>query len=240
MSLPTPDRIPQVSVVIPVHNGEEFLADAIESVLAQTYPSYELIVVDDGSTDHTREIVQSYPGVQYLYQAQRGPAAARNRGIRAAHGEYLAFLDADDLWMPDKLSLQMKAFEMDPALEIVSGQIEQFASSAPETSAARTYAFPEQPIPGYSPIAILIKRTAIEKVGLFDEDDRSAEVIGWLVQTIESNANMLFLPELVARRRIHGKNISITDQQDKNRKMIQILKGSIDRKRTKGTTDSRT
>ena len=98
-----------VSVVMPVHNGQQFIRQSIESALAQIGCDVELIVIDDGSTDNTAEIVRSYGSqVQYVFQENAGPAAARNRGIAMAQHEWIAFLDADDLWQQDKLAIQLE------------------------------------------------------------------------------------------------------------------------------------
>src|ERR1043165_3045241 len=99
---------PLVSVIIPVYNGARHLRAALESVFAQTYRSFEVIVVDDGSVDESAIIAQSFPEVRYIHQTNCGVAAARNHGIEAARGEFLAFLDQDDLWTPDKLRLQIE------------------------------------------------------------------------------------------------------------------------------------
>src|SRR6266481_1321163 len=106
-----------ISVIIPTHNRAGLLQNAIESVLRQTYPVHEIIVVDDGSTDGTRTVVSKYennrPGstmvVRYIFQEQQGVAAARNTGIENSTGDWLAFLDSDDLWLPEKLSWQVRA-----------------------------------------------------------------------------------------------------------------------------------
>ena len=106
-----------VSVIIPAYNSENFIRRAIDSVLAQTHPAEEIIVVDDGSTDNTREIVQSYgPPVQYVHQANAGPGAARNAGIQAAKVEWIAFLDSDDEWLPEKLQVQLDLLKRHPDL----------------------------------------------------------------------------------------------------------------------------
>ena len=103
--------VPLVSVIVPTHNCGAYIGEAISSVLAQTYAAYEFIVVDDGSTDNTRAVLTPYWGrIQYLYQDSQGVAAARNAGIRHAQGELVAFLDADDVWFPTKLELQVQAF----------------------------------------------------------------------------------------------------------------------------------
>jgi cellulose synthase/poly-beta-1,6-N-acetylglucosamine synthase-like glycosyltransferase len=128
-------QMSKISVIIPTYNAAKYIREALDSVLAQTYPVHEIIVVDDGSTDNTRDIVKSYvrpktedqrpktlhptpltlhhnsTTISYIYQENNGPASARNTGIRAATGEYIAFLDADDLWLPEKLEKQMKLFE---------------------------------------------------------------------------------------------------------------------------------
>jgi len=107
----------RISVVIPTHNRAGLVQKALQSVLAQTYPVHEILVVDDGSTDGTREVVEGYSQssaspktpVRYTYQAQQGVAAARNRGVANSTGDWLAFLDSDDLWLPDKLDWQVRA-----------------------------------------------------------------------------------------------------------------------------------
>lgn len=111
----------KVSVIIPAYNGDRYLAAAINSVVEQTYQNYEIIVVDDGSTDHTAEIAQQYDNVvQYLTHSNQGVAASRNTGLAAAKGEYIAFLDQDDVFLPLKLALQVALLEQDPNLGIVN------------------------------------------------------------------------------------------------------------------------
>lgn len=224
-----------VSVIIPAYNAERFLGEAIVSVLAQTYRPIELIVVDDGSTDRTGEIARSYDRVIYIHQPNAGTASARNHGIRDSRGEYLAFLDADDLWLPAKLTLQMKSFADDEQLEIVSGYVEQFVSPADTSRDSGRYIFSSDPLPGYSSNAILIKRSAIERLGMFHEDYQSAESISWFAEILTKHPNLLMLPDVVTRRRIHGENVSLKMQQVKNREMLRILKRSIDQKRAKGS-----
>lgn len=119
-----------VSVVIPAYNAEKYLADAIHSVRVQAWSSLglepEIIVVDDGSTDRTSDVAKSFSGVRCLRQANGGIAAARNAGVKHARGTLLAFVDADDLWTADKLSLQVGELRGRPEASFVTGGIEQF------------------------------------------------------------------------------------------------------------------
>jgi glycosyltransferase involved in cell wall biosynthesis len=111
---------PLVSVVMPVHNGQAFLAQAVESVLAQTYQPIELIAVDDGSTDSSRDILASFGSqIRVVRQANAGVSAARNQGIAHANGDYIAFLDQDDWWLPEKVARQVQWFEADDHVGLV-------------------------------------------------------------------------------------------------------------------------
>src|SRR5208337_4612394 len=119
------DRL--VSVVIPAHNSRRYITQTLDSVLAQKHRPLEILVVDDGSTDSTTQLVSAYAReVRLIQQEQHGHPAARNTGIRAAAGEFLGFLDHDDLWSADKLELQLASFERDPSLDLVFGHIQNF------------------------------------------------------------------------------------------------------------------
>jgi glycosyltransferase involved in cell wall biosynthesis len=110
---------PLVSVIMSAYNAEAFIEDSIRSVLQQTYPRVELIICDDGSTDGTAQIIGKYPQVIYFHQNNQGQGAGRNNAVRKASGDFLAFIDADDTWLPEKLELQMPLFEKDPAVGAV-------------------------------------------------------------------------------------------------------------------------
>jgi len=115
-----------VSVIIPTYNYANFIGEAIGSVIAQTYKKLEIVIVDDGSTDNTREIVKHFiektkiVSISYVYQDNKGPSAARNAGIRQSSGEYVAFLDADDIWLPNKLQLQMDIISKDRSIGLIT------------------------------------------------------------------------------------------------------------------------
>jgi len=214
-------------VIVPVWNGERFLAEALASILEQTYTEFEIIVVDDGSTDGTPQIARSYPAIVYLRQDHAGTAAARNRGLQTARGDFVAFLDQDDLWVPDKLASQMAAFAEDPDLDAVSGLVQQFV----QPGHGRRYSFPGAPQPGYSTIALLLKADFIARVGGFLEEAQTAETIEWFARFLAAKPRLLFLQQVVAMRRIHGDNVSITQSEAKTHSMLLSLKRAIDRNR---------
>lgn len=127
LQTPNPMSDPLVSIVIPAYNSEKFIAETLESVFAQTYQIFEIIVVDDGSTDKTVEIIQSYGNKIRLYQqANKGPGAARNLGVSMAKGELLAFVDSDDIWVKDKLAQQVHRFRENPDLAILCGDFKRW------------------------------------------------------------------------------------------------------------------
>src|SRR5262249_36511811 len=149
-----------VSVIMPCYNGERYLAESIDSALGQTHPHVELIVVDDGSTDGSRAVAERYgERIQWTQRDHSGIAGARNHGIEQARGEYLAFLDADDLWSPDKLERQVSALEADRSLGIVIGDMEQFVSPELVGQLDSKVAFVEGAVAVRMPGSVLIRRS---------------------------------------------------------------------------------
>ncbi len=175
-----------VSVIIPTYNRADCIAGSIDSVLAQTYQNYEIIVVDDGSTDNTKQVLQPYVDnrhIQYLYQKNAGCAAARNTGIRASCGEWIAFLDSDDRWLPEKLECQVQYLH-ETRLEVCftntyfdSGDESENAITNPETRSATDRWIVTEPLdivttpnPFHTTLpSMLIKRGLLDKTGCFDE-----------------------------------------------------------------------
>ena len=127
--------MPTVSVIIPTYNRSNFILETLESVFAQTYSDYEIIVINDGSTDDTEDILKpliSSGSIRYLFQANQGESAARNHGIRLAHGRYIAFLDSDDLILPKKLEKQVEFLENNPEIGFVHSSFVRFNDSGEE------------------------------------------------------------------------------------------------------------
>lgn len=171
-----------VSVIIPSYNRRQRLVRALDSVFAQTRPADEVIVIDDGSDDGSAEMIaRDYPGVRYLYQQNRGVSAARNTGIRAASGDWIALLDSDDQWLPDKLALQLQALE---SAGMQAGGAEQVLVHCDEIWIRRGRRVNQMdkhsksggwifehclPLCAISPSAALIKKAVLLELGGFDE-----------------------------------------------------------------------
>lgn len=212
-----------ISVIIPVYNGAEFLPDAVASVRAQAYAALEIIVVDDGSTDHTAQVVQTLGnGIRYLYQPNQGPAAARNVGLAAAQGELIAFLDADDLWPVDKLAQQLPALAAAPETAIVWGctQICAYQGDASE--------FPPL-APEWFPLlgSTLCRRAVFQQVGGFEPTLRYAEDVDWFIRLREQQIVVQKLPAIGLLYRLragsmtHGKAIVELGLFDSIRRSLQ-------------------
>jgi len=221
-----------VSVIIPVHNGEAYLGEAIQSVLVQTLPADELIVIDDGSTDGTAAEAQRYGAkLRYVRQPHAGPGAARDHGIRIAKGDYLAFLDADDLWAPRKLELQMRAFEEEPELDLVFGHMDQFRSPELAPDVAATLVCNEVPTPSPLISCLLARRSAFDRVGALRTDLKN-DFVDWYVRARDAGLRMRTLGELVSRRRMHPGNFTRRNK-DLRQEYLHLLKMSLDRRRSR-------
>jgi glycosyltransferase involved in cell wall biosynthesis len=220
------DSAARVSVIIPVQNGVAYLGDALGSVLAQRRPAQEIIVVDDGSSDGSEELARSFPGVRCLRQESAGQASALNAGVTASTGDFLAFLDADDRWLPDKLQLQLAAFSSEPELEIVFGHARQFFE--PGVTSTRLGESPA--LPARLPSALLVRRAAWQRVGAFSSEWPLGGVIEWCARAEDCGLRSRMLDELVYERRVHGKNATLS-HPDAAREYARMLKGVLDRRR---------
>jgi glycosyltransferase involved in cell wall biosynthesis len=227
-----------VSVIIPVYNCEKYLAEAIESILAQKCRPIEIIVVDDGSTDGTAHVAKSFSDhVHYLYQSNRGCGAARNTGIKKAEGSFLAFLDADDLWVEDKLSRQIQVLGSDPGLDTIFGHVTHFYSADLDQSTREKVMCPSEIMPGYHAGTMLIRRESFLRVGLFNPDLQCGEFLDWFFRAKEKGFREILLPDVLMKRRIHASNMGIlkrtTQTDNTHADYVRVLKASLDRRRSK-------
>jgi glycosyltransferase involved in cell wall biosynthesis len=220
-----------VSVIIPVYNGDRYLAEAIESVLAQEYRPLEILVVDDGSTDESPRIARRFGSpVRCLAKPHSGLAATRNFGVAAAQGELLAFLDSDDVWLAGKLTRQVQELLTEPALDGVFGRMEQFVS--PELAPAIRERLQPKVVTLASPIpsSLLIRMAAYHRVGEQDSQWRVGEFMEWLLKAQAQGIRLRMLDDLVLRRRIHASNMGI-QERGRRRDYAEILLASLKRRR---------
>jgi len=216
---------PLVSIIIPVFNGERFLREAVESVLAQKYSPVEIIIVDDGSTDGTATVARSFPEtVRYLHQTNHGPAAARNRGIEQAQGNLIAFADADDLWPSHKLELQLPYLIRDSKIDIVLGRIQQVLLSETQAKEIGDPAF------SVNLGSAVIRRSCFERVGLFDETMRYSEDVDWFMRAREGAAAIMTIDAVTLFYRQHEQNMT-RGKSTSELNVLKALKKSLDRRR---------
>jgi glycosyltransferase involved in cell wall biosynthesis len=222
-----------ISCIVPVFNGERYLAETLDSMLAQTYRPIELIVIDDGSTDRTPKVLASYGDrLRFLRQDNAGPAVARNNGLNAARGEFVAFLDADDLWHPEKLSRQMVRFQARSELDLCIAMVQNFwiPELAEEEKRYRNHPL-SKPVPGYLTQTLLARRSTFEKVGHFNASLHHAEKTDWFLRALERGAILELLPEVLVYRRFHQTNTSRSLGAASRDEYLQLLKTLLDRQR---------
>jgi glycosyltransferase involved in cell wall biosynthesis len=218
-----------LSVIIPVFNGERFLREAVQSALKQKYSPVEIIIVDDGSTDGTRTVARSLPEtVRYLHQTNKGPAAARNRGIEHAQGSLIAFLDADDLWSSVKLELQVPYLIRDPMIEIVMGRIQVLLL---ETVNGQTKERElDDPVFSANLGSAVIRKSVFERVGLFDETMRYSEDVDWFMRAREAGVEIRTIEAVTLLYRQHEENMT-RGKNPSELSILKTLKRSLDRRR---------
>lgn len=220
-----------VSVIIPLYNNEKYIGEAIESVLTQVKKHMEIIVVNDGSTDKSSEVAEKFiPHIKLMHQENKGAAAARNLGIRQSHGYFLAFSDADDIWMPDHQKLLLAAFEKKPDLDMALGGVKQFIS--PELPIEKGNILMEELkiMPGYHPGAMLVKKLSFMKVGLLNENLHLAEFVDWFSKARDMELQSIMLDDIVYKRRIHTSNQGIL-KRDHLKDYTSVLREALARKR---------
>jgi glycosyltransferase involved in cell wall biosynthesis len=199
----------RVSAIVPIYDGERYLAEALDSAFAQTRRADDVIAIDDGSHDASAAIVARYPGVRCIRQPNAGCAAARNRGVAAASGDVVAFLDQDDVWMPTHLATMVGALEQDPALDFVTCAVMHFLS--PEMTGLPPGVEPAMltaPQHGMGTFTLVARRELFARVGPFDSSMVPIDDSEWLLRAIDVGARFAHLDTPGVRHRIHATNQS--------------------------------
>jgi glycosyltransferase involved in cell wall biosynthesis len=222
-----------VSCVVTVFNGQRYLAEALDSVFAQTHRPLEVIVADDGSTDGSARVVVAYgERVRYLAQPTAGPAATRNLGLRAAGGAFVAFLDHDDVWHPEKLSRQLARFEARPELAVSVTEVRHWwvAELADEAARFRDHRIGGA-LPGYYASTLLARRRTFDAVGGFDPGLFHSDAADWFLRALAHGATLELLPEVLVQHRMHATNLSRRHASETRDEFLQLLKRTLDRRR---------
>jgi glycosyltransferase involved in cell wall biosynthesis len=221
---------PLVTVIAAAYNGERFLQEALASVFAQDFDSFEVVFVDDGSEDGTAEIAQSFP-LRYVYQANQGLPAARNVGLGLARGQFVAFLDDDDWLPPTKLRVQAEYLLGHPSVGCVLGRQRWIVEEGVQPPN-----LPRDPIlgevGGVQLVSAMIRRDVLEEVGGFDPTYRYAEDRDLFVRLREHDVEIAVLPEVVLHKRLHGENMTLN--RPDSHPMLRSLKEKLDRERVRG------
>lgn len=212
-----------VSVVIPTYNRANLIVETIVSALGQSFSDREIIVVDDGSTDHTPEVLKPFEDqIIYIRQPNSGPAKARNTGIRMAKGKYIAFLDSDDLWLPEKLELQYQALEQNPQQGLVFTDVMWFSDGEVMVPSLRERyqlhtgeVFEKLLFDNWiATSSVLVKKECLEQVGGFDEDPRITFVEDWnLWIRLARHYQFGMVEKALVKRRYHPHRLGLTNPE---------------------------
>ncbi len=220
-----------VSVVVAARNGERFVAQALDSILAQGWRPIEILVVDGHSTDRTVEIARSYPLVRVVSQHNRGIGDAYNLGIAVAQGDFIAFLSHDDLWTADKLNSQMCRLLEHPEYEYVVGRVKFFL----ETGCVPPPGFRQELLEGdrvaYIMETLLARKTLFQKVGGFNPHFSSGEDVDWFSRAKDEKVPHAVVDRVLVHKRVHNTNLSLNDSAT-NEILLRVLRQSIARKRS--------
>lgn len=233
---------PLVSAIVTCYNRQAYLAEALDSILAQTFDAYEIVLVDDGSTDDSARIAARYverhgDRIRYHHQENRGASVAKNIGVELAAGAYLAFLDSDDRWTPDKLAVQMRHVDRHPDIPIRYAHGRQFLSPELTPEAQARLHCPTAAMPAPTSGTLLLARDTFIRVGPFRTDLKVGIDIEWNLRARATDLGMITLPEVLLDRRIHNGNSGFTHRNE-HKQHAAIVKEHLDRMRGRKTRGS--
>lgn len=217
---------PKISVIIPAYNAEAFIEKTLDSVFNQTLKPHEVIVVDDGSTDNTSSIVDSYD-IKYVKQGNKGTATALNNGIKHASGNVLALLDHDDIWLPKKLELQAQILQERPTIDIVFTLLENLIVNE---ELKHKVDIDLGPVNGVHKSTFFVRKEKFLEVGLFSNQSGTQEFLDWFAKALDLGLNVHTIKEVLVKRTIHGTNQTLLNQSMKS-DFPKVLKAILDRRR---------
>lgn len=224
-----------VSVIIPAFNAERTLRETLESLHAQTTHVHDIIVVDDGSTDGTAALAQSFSGVTVIRQSNAGAAAAVNAGLALAKGDYIGLLDADDLWLPHSISSHLQQLQSQPHLDVSLGWVSEFI--CPSMSAADAACFRPRPNQAaWLAGASLIKLKAFERVGRYDPAARGSGWIDWVDRARSAGIQFGMGSEIVLQRRLHTGSLSTSEGTKNGQGILSAVRLALARRRQTGAS----
>lgn len=219
-----------VSVVIPAFNGDAYIAEAIESVIAQSYPHWEIIVVDNGSMDKTYDVVSQYKNVKYVFVVAPSVALARNIGASQSESEFIAFLDQDDTWEKNKLKKQVGFLTEHAEDQAVIGLQQIYIERGFDRPNWLKADFLLKPQAGYLPSALMVRRCFFEANNGFDEQYPEASDVEWFFRMNAKNISVSLINEVLLYRRIHNENAS-NNYQKMYRETLKAIQLSLEIKR---------
>ena len=223
--------LPLVSVIMIVRNGEKYLAQALESVLAQDYRPIEILVVDGRSTDGTADIARSHEGVRHILQETLGISNAYNLGIERSGGDFIAFLSHDDLWTPDKLSIQVGRMRSHPEIQYTVAKVRFFLEPGCQCPPGFRAELIGQERTAWIMETLVARRSVFDVVGGFDPTYKTAEDVDWFARAKDAGIPMVKMDQVLLHKRVHDENTSV-NAPDNTRLLLQALKRKIARKRS--------
>jgi glycosyltransferase involved in cell wall biosynthesis len=215
-----------ISCIIPVYNGERYLWESLDSLSAQTYRPLEIIVADDGSTDGTAEVAKSYGRrITYVRQTNRGYWAAKNLGLSAAHGDFIAFLDVDDLWHPEKLARQIARLRERTVIDLCFTRFQNFwMPELAEEERRYEGQFLSQPQSAWSISTLLVRRAVFERFGDFHDGTRGLENMTWFLRAAGQGAVIEVLADILMYRRFNVESFTRRGRAEVFDNFLPILK----------------
>ena len=223
---------PTVSAIVAVYNAELYITECLDSIFTQTYLPHEVIIIDDGSTDGTLKILESYPQKIRLYSREnRGVSATLNEAIGYVTGQYIAILDADDLWVKDKLELQVAHLEINKNLDACFTMLQQFISPELDEVSKLRFLVPDSPQSGIMKMSMLTPKITFDKFGLFNENIPSCDFIDWVATATRNGFRYEVLPEILAYRRISVGSMSQRSNYQKT--LLDVMRNHLVQKRIK-------